>query len=63
MDELLYLYIHGIEVTDPITGEAFTLRAAMLRLVADYRALPKLLLMMQVGWCCCGCQRCCGRCC
>ncbi len=48
VDELLYAYLHGIEVNDPTTGETFTLRFALLRLIGDYRALPKLLLMLQV---------------
>ena len=56
VDELLYLYIHGIQVEDPATHQPFTLRVALRALVADYRAIPKLLLMSQVrgeGYCCC----------
>jgi hypothetical protein len=34
-------------VTDPITKEEFILRFALLRVIADYRALPKILEMTQ----------------
>ena len=48
VDELLFAYVHGVQVIDPDTSEPFTLRFALLRLIADYRALPKMLLMLQV---------------
>ena len=49
MDELNYLYQVGLQLIDPMdpTAGEFTLRAALVRVTADYRGLPKIYLLAQ----------------